>query len=81
MKSFLKRGLVFGVFALGSSINLFAKGLEVYPGQEWLEISAADAQVKQTKIDTLFDLSFEDSATQGVVLIKNGLLIGERYAE
>ena len=81
MKSFLKRGLVFGVFALGSSINLFAKGLEVYPGQEWLEISAADAQVKQAKIDTLFDLSFEDSATQGVVLIKNGLLIGERYAE
>jgi CubicO group peptidase (beta-lactamase class C family) len=80
MKSFLKRGLVFAVFALGSS-NLFAQGLEVYPGQEWLEISAADAQVEQAKIDTLFDLSFEDSATQGVVLIKNGLLIGERYAE
>ena len=81
MENFLKRGLVVGAFALGFSINLCAQGSEVYPGLEWLEASAADAQVKQAKIDTLFDLSFEDSATQGVVLIKNGLLVGERYAE
>ena len=29
----------------------------------------------------LFDLSFEDDATQSVVLIKDGVLIAERYAD
>ena len=32
-------------------------------------------------MDRLFDLSFNDSATQAVVLIKDGYLIGERYAD
>lgn len=81
MRFFLKPSLIVGLAALSFSISLCAQGLEAYPGEEWQEISATDAQVNQAKIDRLFDLSFEDSATQGVVLIKNGLLVGERYAE
>ena len=36
--------------------------------------------INQSDIDTLFDLSFEDDSTQSVTLLKNGYLIGERYA-
>ncbi|MDG2502519.1 MAG: serine hydrolase [Porticoccaceae bacterium] len=81
MKIFLKPSLIFGSIALSFSINLYTQGSEAYPDREWQETSAADAQVDQAKIDRLFDLSFEDSATQGVVLIKDGLLVGERYAD
>ena len=37
--------------------------------------------IDQLDIDALFDLSFEDDSTQSVVLLKNGFLIGERYAD
>ena len=37
--------------------------------------------INQSDIDTLFDLSFEDDSTQSVTLLKNGYLIGERYAD
>jgi len=53
----------------------------VFPGDEWTTKSASDLDIDQGKVDRLFDLSFEDDATQAVVLIKDGYLIGERYAE
>ena len=53
----------------------------VFPGDEWITKSAPDLNIDQGKVDRLFDLSFEDDATQAVVLIKDGYLIGERYAE
>ena len=53
----------------------------VFPGDEWATISAPDLNIDQGKVDRLFDLSFEDDATQAAVLIKDGYLIGERYAE
>ena len=53
----------------------------VFPGDEWITKSAPDLNIDQGKVDLLFDLSFEDDATQGVVLIKDGYLIGERYAD
>ena len=37
--------------------------------------------ISSSKIDKLFNLSFEDDATQSVVLLKDGKLIGERYAD
>ena len=40
-----------------------------------------EVNISEEKVNTLFDLSFADSATQAVVLIKDGYLIGERYAE
>ena len=51
-----------------------------YPGEQWQQKSAQSLGIEQDKIDRLFDLSFEDSATQAVVLIKDGFLVGERYA-
>ena len=53
----------------------------VFPGDEWITKSAPDLNIDQGKVDRLFDLSFEDDATQAVVLIKDGYLIGERYAD
>jgi CubicO group peptidase (beta-lactamase class C family) len=52
-----------------------------YPQQQWRSVAPSDLGIADEKIKHLFDLSFADSATQAVVLIKDGLLIGERYAE
>ena len=54
---------------------------KVFPDDEWVIKSASDLGIDQEKVDRLFDLSFEDDATQAVVLIKDGYLIGEKYAE
>ena len=54
---------------------------KTFPREDWQSKEASDFEIDQGKIDTLFNLSFEDSATQSVVLIKNGFLVGERYAD
>ena len=54
---------------------------KVFPGDEWAIKTPTELNINQEKIDHLFDLSFADDATQAVVLIKDGYLIGERYAE
>jgi|TARA_B110000914_G_scaffold105531_1_gene92526 CubicO group peptidase (beta-lactamase class C family) len=62
------------------SLNVIAQEKE-FPIEEWQSKSASELKIDQLKIDKLFDLSFEDDATQSVVLIKNGFLVGERYAD
>ena len=52
-----------------------------YPEAQWQVKNPVNLGVSEEKVKRLFDLSFDDSATQGVVLIKNGFVIGERYAE
>ncbi len=52
-----------------------------YPQQQWQMKNPAELGLAEEKIKRLFDLSFADSATQAVVLIKDGFLVGERYAE
>ena len=52
-----------------------------YPQQQWQTKSAEELGIAGERINRLFDLSFADSATQAAVLIKDGFLIGERYAE
>ncbi|MDC0188571.1 beta-lactamase family protein [Gammaproteobacteria bacterium] len=54
---------------------------KVFPGDEWAIKTPTELNINQEKIDHLFDLSLADDATQAVVLIKDGYLIGERYAE
>jgi len=63
------------LFLLGLliSFNLNAENLEIK--------DPAEFGVSQLDIDNLFNLSFEDESTQSVVLLKNGYLIGERYAD
>ena len=67
---FFKFLFLFGLFI---SFNLNAENLEIKNPNE-LGISQID-------IDNLFNLSFKDDSTQSVALLKNGYLIGERYAD
>ena len=52
-----------------------------FPLDVWQIQSAKEANIDAKKLEKLFSLSFEDPATQGVALFKNGRLIKERYAE
>ena len=61
-------------FSLLLSLNLTA--------DENLQIKIpSELGVSQADIDNLFNLSFQDDSTQSVALLKNGYLIGERYAD
>ena len=68
---FLKFSLL---FILSISLNLNAS--------EDLKIkNPNELGINQSNIDNLFNLSFQDKSTQSVVLLKNGQLVGERYAD
>ena len=67
---FFKFLFLFGLFI---SFNLNADNLEIKNSNE--------LGVSQIDIDNLFNLSFKDDSTQSVALLKNGYLIGERYAD
>ena len=67
---FFKFLFLFGLFI---SFNLNAENLEIKNPNE--------LGVSQIDIDNLFNLSFKDDSTQSVALLKNGYLIGERYAD
>jgi len=67
---FFKFLFLFGLFI---SFNLNADNLEIKNSNE--------LGVSQIDIDNLFNLSFKDGSTQSVTLLKNGYLIGERYAD
>ncbi|MDA9133735.1 hypothetical protein N9J53_01890 [Gammaproteobacteria bacterium] len=52
-----------------------------YPENVW-ELSSPESQnVDSEKVNKLINLSFNDQSTLGVVVIKNGKIIGERYAD
>ena len=61
------------LFSFFISFNLNAENIEIKDPNE--------LGVSQIDIDNLFNLSFRDDSTQSVVLLKNGYLIGERYAD
>ena len=62
------------LFILSISLNLNAN--------EDLKIkNPNELGINQSNIDNLFNLSFQDKSTQSVVLLKNGQLVGERYAD
>ena len=67
----------FGFPVVGSE-GLKNKG---FPLDVWRIQSAKEANIDAQKLEKLFSLSFEDPATQGVALFKNGRLIKELYAE
>ena len=52
-----------------------------YPDADWEKLSPESQGIELKKIKKIMDLSFSDSSTQGVVVIKNGKIIGEKYAE
>jgi len=53
---------------------------QLFPNEEWIEANSQQVSIDPLKVQNLFNLAYEDQATQAVVLIKDGLLIGERYA-
>ena len=52
-----------------------------YPDADWEKSSPESQGNELKKINKIKDLSFLDSSPQGVVVIKNGIIIGEKYAE
>ena len=52
-----------------------------FPGKSWSVKNPDELGVDASKVEKLFDLSFQDDATQSVVLIKDGYIIAERYAD
>ena len=83
IKSIICNLLVVGsllISVVGKAENNRTESLE-YPIEKWSVKDAAALNIDQRKIDKLFDLSFDDESTQAVVLIKDGFLVGERYAE
>lgn len=53
----------------------------VFPEQEWESKTPDSVGIESEKAEYLFDLAFQDQATQSAVLIKNGYIIKERYSE
>ena len=51
-----------------------------FPEGDWHSTTPESQGVKSAKVNKLIDLSFNDNATLGVVIIKNGKIIGEKYA-
>lgn len=60
--------------------NLHAD-VAVFPEQEWESKTPDSVEIESEKVEYLFDLAFQDQATQSAVLIKNGYIIKERYSE
>ena len=52
----------------------------VYPGSEWLETEVFNQDIDATSVKQLFNISFQDAATQGAALFVGGKLIKEKYA-
>lgn len=81
MKLVHSYGLLMFLLIPFTAATASAAGNEVVPQARWETISPEAAGIDATKIAHLFSLSFDDPATQAVVLIKNGRLVGERYAD
>ena len=60
--------------------NLHAD-VAVFPEQEWESKTPDSVGIESEKVEYLFDLAFQDQATQSAVLIKNGYIIKEKYNE
>ena len=55
---------------------------DYFPQSDNWEISTPEEEgVNSTKVNKLMDLSFSDDSTSAVVVIKNGKIIGEKYAD
>lgn len=78
MKSVLIKKVLIYSFII---FPLFFIQAHATPSGSWDEASPEDMGVAAEKVEKLFDLSFRDDATQSVVLIKDGVLIAEKYAD
>ena len=80
MKVFLNKN----IFSLLFSALLFSLSVSAtyFPdNQSWIKSSPEEEGVSTEKVNKLLDLSFSDHATQAVVVVKNGKIISEKYAD
>ncbi len=80
MKVFLNKN----IFSLLFSALLFSLSVSAtyFPdNQSWIKSSPEEEGVSTEKVNKLLDLSFSDDATQAVVVVKNGKIISEKYAD
>ena len=80
MKVFLNKN----TFSLLFSALLFSLSVSAtyFPdNQSWIKSSPEEEGVSTEKVNKLLDLSFSDDATQAVVVVKNGKIISEKYAD
>ena len=69
---------IFTIVFFISSVN----SSEVYyPNDTWEVVSPESQNINSSRVQKLIDMSFEDDATMSVVIIKNGKIIGEQYAD
>ena len=61
------------------SLSVFAE--KYFPDERWETAESDQVGLDQEKVDKLFKMTFEDEASMGAVLIKDGYIIQEQYAE
>jgi len=77
-----KKTIIKSLVPIAFSISLiFPLSAKEFPGESWSVKNPSELGVDDSKVEKLFDLSFQDDATQSVVLIKDGYIIAERYAD
>ena len=52
-----------------------------FPDKNWELSNASQENVNELRLQALEDIAFKDPATQALVVVKNGKIISERYAE
>ena len=62
-------------------ISSFTIAETYFPDNTWKTRTAQESNLNEEQIDKLFDLTFSDQATMGAVLIKDGYIIKEKYAD
>ena len=62
-------------------LTLFTFAEDYFPSDDWDTVSAENVGLDQSKIDELFGMTFEDQATMSAVLIKDGYIVQEQYAD
>ena len=51
-----------------------------FPNETWEKKSASELGLSEEKVNLLIEKSFEDKATMGAVIIKDGYIVSEKYA-
>jgi len=53
----------------------------IFPESNWINASSENLEIDPKRVEHLFNLSFQDSSTQGAALFIKGHLVDERYAD
>ena len=62
-------------------ITLFTLAEDYFPGENWKTASVEEVGLAENKVAELFEMTFEDDATMSAVLIKDGYIVHEQYAD